>query len=350
MTVRASPDARMARDQREAADTAGRSEGREVITAGNREDALKVARMYYHLDLTTTEIAAQLGIARPTVSRLLTLARNSGMVEFKINDHSQTQLKLESLLERRFGVREVKVVPCHPDASATEQQAAVSAFTAHYLNGLMGERTTLAIAWGATVAKIASNLKPKPLPDVNVVQLTGSGNNNGGHGVTDAARIISQFAANYHGNGHLLPIPAYFDDPATKNAMYRERVVQRVRDQAAKADIVLFSIGTPDANSYIYQAGYVEHDELTALRTDGVVGDIATAFFRADGSYEDIAMNLRSTGPDLASLRNHPYSVCVVAGSSKLHALRGALAGRFMNTLVIDEGTALRLAREADVA
>ena len=32
---------------------------------GTFEDALKVARMYYHLDMTTTRIASQLGMARP---------------------------------------------------------------------------------------------------------------------------------------------------------------------------------------------------------------------------------------------------------------------------------------------
>ncbi len=317
---------------------------------GTFEDALKVARMYYHLDLTTTEIAGQLGLARPTVSRLLSWARNNGLVEFRILDHSRMQLRLEQKLEERFGIREVKVVPSHPDASASDQLNAVTAFTAHYLNSLVGASTTLAIAWGATIARIAAELTPKPQPGINVVQLTGSGNNNGGHGVTDAARIISQFASSYHGNGHLLPIPAYFDDPATKEAMYRERVVRRVRELSARADIVLYSIGTPDANSYIYRAGYVEDTELTGLRADGVVGDIATVFFREDGSYRDIGLNGRSTGPDLGSLINHPYSICVVAGVSKLQALHGALKGRFMNTLVIDEGTALRLARESENA
>ena len=317
---------------------------------GTFDDALRVARMYYHLDLTTTEIAAQLGLSRTSVSRLLTWARDNGLVEFRILDHSTMQLNLETELEQRYGIRDVKVVPCHPDASATEQQLAVTNFTAHHLNSLVGASTTIAIAWGATTSRIADSLTPKPQPGINVVQLTGSGNNNGGHGITDAARIISQFARNYNGNGHLLPIPAYFDDPATKDAMYRERVVKRARDLAARADIVLYSIGTPDANSYIYRAGYVEDQELTALRESGVVGDIATVFFRADGSYADIGMNRRSTGPDLESLGNHPYSICVIAGSGKLQALKGALRGRFMNTLIIDEGTARRLAGEADVA
>lgn len=318
----------------------------EALQLENREtfeEALKVARMYYHLNLTTTEIAAQLGVARPTVSRLLTWARNHGLVEFKIIDHRELQLRLESELEARFGLRDVKVVPTHPDASIGEQQHAVASFSAHYLNSIVGDSSTLAIAWGATVARIAERLIPKPLPGVNVVQLTGSGNNDGGHGLTDAANIIGRFAVNYQATGHLLPMPAYFDDAATKEAMFRERVVRRTRSLAAQADIVLYSIGTPDAKSYIYQAGYVADSELTDLRRSGVVGDIATVFFRGDGSSDGIPLNRRSTGPDLASLREHPYAVCVIAGGSKLAALQGALKGGFMNTLIIDEGTARRL-------
>ncbi len=314
------------------------------------EDALKVARMYYHLNLTTAEIGEQLGIARPTVSRLLGWARSNGLVEFRVIDHTQQQLSLESEIEDRWGVRDVKVVPTRPDATVAELHAAVTRFAAHYLNSIVSERATIALAWGATVAQIAERLIPKPLPGVNVVQLTGSGNNQGGHGITDAANIIGTFASNYHGHGHLLPIPAYFDDPATKEAMFRERVVKRVRGLSGRADIVLYSIGTPDANSYIYRAGYVEDAELAQLRSEGVVGDIATVFFRADGSSSDIAMNRRSTGPDLASLARHAYSICVLAGMNKLEALRGALRGGFMNTLILDEATASQLVAEADDA
>lgn len=307
------------------------------------EDALKVTRMYYHLGLTTTEIAKQLGVTRPTVSRLLSWARTNGLIEFKIHDHAAARLTLERDLEERYDLREVKVVPVPPDDPIDQQIDAVALFTANFLGSIIGSGSVLAVAWGATISQVSSRLTPRPVPGMSVVQLTGSGNNNSGHGVTDATRTIAQFAQNWHGHGHLLPIPAYFDNPNTKEAMYEERVVRRVKDLAQRADIALFSIGVPDANSYIYRAGYVEDIELQTLRQDGVVGDIATVFFREDGTYRDIAMNERSTGPDLASLREHPYSICAVAGKSKLSALRGALTGGFMNTLIIDEGTALNL-------
>src|SRR5690606_4841439 len=309
------------------------------------EDALRVARMYYHLGLTTTEIAKQLGIARPTISRLLSWAKSHGLVEFKILDHRERQLQLETRIKHEFGIAGVKVVPSRPDSAVEERQRQVAAFTAHYLNGLMAPGLTITLAWGATVSLLAERLIPKPLPGLDVVQMNGSGNS--GLGITYAADIVAAFAANYSARAHLLPIPAYFDDPTTKEAMFRERTIQRTKALADTADVAIFSIGVPDADSYVYKAGYVEDGELAALRADGVVGDIATVFFRSDGSYDDIAMNRRSTGPDLAALANHRHSVCLVAGEKKLEGVRGALRGKFLNTLVIDEPTAEALVVEA---
>jgi DNA-binding transcriptional regulator LsrR (DeoR family) len=305
------------------------------------EDALKVARMYYHLNLTTAEIGAQLGVPRPTVSRLLSWAKAHGIVEFRILDHRRYQLELETSLEKKFGIAEVKVVPLGPDATDAERREAVTRFAAHYLSSILGPNMSLSVAWGATVSELARRLIPKPLPGMDVVQMNGSGNS--GSGITYAADIISAFAANYQARAHLLPIPAYFDNPDTKAGMFRERYIKRVNDIAERADVALFSIGVPDANSYIYQAGYLEKSELDRLLTDKVVGDIATVFFRADGGYEDVAMNRRSSGPALSSLSGHRHAICVVASEKKREGILGALRGGYMNTLIIDEPTARTL-------
>ncbi len=305
------------------------------------QEALKVARMYYHLGLTTNEIALQLGIGRPSVSRLLGWAKSHGLVEFRVLDHRQRQLELEGSLERTYALRDVKVVPVHPDAPDTAAQRAVARFTAHHLNSLMSPGTALALAWGATVSLIAMELIPKPLPDVDVIQMNGSGNS--GLGITYAGEIVAAFAQNYGARSHLLPIPAYFDESAAKEAMSRERSVRRVRELAAAADIALYSVGVPDADSYVYRAGYVEEHELRELKEAGAVADIATVFFRTDGSYRDIAMNSRSSGPELTDLKRHKHAICVVAGLKKVPGVLGALHGGFLNTLIIDEPSARAL-------
>ncbi|MBN9194716.1 MAG: sugar-binding transcriptional regulator, partial [Microbacterium sp.] len=113
--------------------------------------------------------------------------------------------------------------------------------------------------------------------------------------------------------------------------------------------LVVFSVGAADAGvpSHVYSGGYLDAADLAALRRDGVAGDVATVFYRADGSSTGIVMNERSTGPTFATLRRTPRRLCVVAGEAKVAALRGAIAAGLVTDLVVDEPTAHALLRAA---
>ena len=95
--------------------------------------------------------------------------------------------------------------------------------------------------------------------------------------------------------------------------------------------------------SHVYSGGYLDREDLEALENDAVVGDVATMFFRADGTHRDVLLNGRSTGPDLDELRRVGRRICVVSGESKIHGLRGALAAGLATDLILDEGSARRL-------
>jgi deoxyribonucleoside regulator len=112
---------------------------------------------------------------------------------------------------------------------------------------------------------------------------------------------------------------------------------------------VLFGLGSPTAEvpSHVYTAGYLDQADLRALAEAGVVGDIATVFYRIDGSIDGIPLNERATGPDPRVLRRTPRRICVVSGASKVPALVGALAAGLVTDLYIDTLTArLLLERE----
>ena len=95
--------------------------------------------------------------------------------------------------------------------------------------------------------------------------------------------------------------------------------------------------------SHVYSGGYLEPAELDELADEGVVGDVATVFYRADGSSDGIALNDRATGPSLDLLRGIPRRLCIVSGVSKLASLRGALAAHIATDLIVDEATARAL-------
>jgi DNA-binding transcriptional regulator LsrR (DeoR family) len=127
--------------------------------------------------------------------------------------------------------------------------------------------------------------------------------------------------------------------------MWNERSVQRILELQARMSIAIFGVGSVDADypSHVYAGGYLDEDDLSVLASSDVVGDVATVFFRADGSSDGITLNERSTGPDLAQLRQVRRRICVVSGASKINGLRGALAAGLATDLILDEASARRL-------
>ena len=316
----------------------------DVADARSVQRALTAAHLYYVQDRTMEAIARELGTSRSTVSRLLTHARATGIVDIRIRSPFAAPQLLEEHLADRFGVT-AHVVPVPDDASEVERLERVSIAAAHLMGDLVREDITIGIAWGSTTAAISRRLVPKAVHGTTFVQLNGSGNTHT-TGLLYASEILSRFAAAYGGSAQQFPVPAFFDDPRTKSAMWRERSTRRILAMQAAMDLVVFSTGSADSRvpSHVYSGGYLEAQELAALEAEGVVGDVATVFFRADGSSDGIPLNDRATGPRFDVLRAVPRRLCVVSGVSKLASLRGALAAGLATDLVVDEAVARTLA------
>lgn len=311
------------------------------------QESLKVATLYYYHGMTTEAIAREMQFSRPKVSRLLSHARTSGMVEIRIVDVEKALSPLEREIRERYSLEAVHVVPAPELMGEVVWLERVARFTANYLNGILSAGAVLAIAWGTTISEVAANLIPHPVEGLKIVQLNGSGNTF----TPDnryAAGILQLFAENYQANVMLFPVPTFFDYRETKNAMWRERSVRRIIELQEQADILLYSIGSVNAGvpSHVYSTGYLDAEDLEELHNQNVVGDLATVFFREDGSWEDIPLNHRASGPPLLLYRKARRAICVVSGRNKVAGLRAALQARLMTELIVDEPTARLLCRD----
>jgi deoxyribonucleoside regulator len=200
------------------------------------------------------------------------------------------------------------------------------------------------VAWGTTMAGVARHLQSRPLVDVTVVQLNGAAHPDN-FGIGFVGDILDRFAEALAGRVEPLPVPAFFDDPATRRAMWRERSVLRILSLQGRMDVAVFGVGDPrsDIPGHVYRGGYLDVADHETLAEDRVVGDVATMFFRADGTHEGIRLNERSSGPDVDVLRRAPRRVCVVSDPSRIPAVRGALAADLVTDLIIDEQSAREL-------
>lgn len=286
-------------------------------------------------------IADSLSVSRSTVSRLLGSAREAGLVQISLRPPGAHRVEeLRQRLAQQYGVQ-VHVVAASPGAAERHRLQAVAEAGATFLDEILEPGMTLGMAWGTTINALVSNLRPRPVPGLRIVQLNGAINTEGS-GHTYVSTVLARAATLWDATVHHFPVPAFFDFSATREAMWRERSVQRVLETQRHCTLAVFSVGAFDAEvpSHVYTHNYLTHDDLRSLRADGAVGDVCTVFLRADGSWRNIRMNAHGSGPDPAQLARIPRRLLVVAGTRKALPLRAALRAGVATDLVVDEVTA----------
>ncbi|MDN5819899.1 MAG: transcriptional regulator [Brachybacterium sp.] len=308
------------------------------------EELYTAARMYYGDERTMESIAGELRVSRSTVSRMLRDARDAELVTISLRPpEAQRVEELARRISRLYGVQ-VHVVPSAPGDDQRERLRSVTEAGGALLDEMLEPGTTLGIAWGTTMAALLGTVRSRPVPGLRIVQLNGAINTEGS-GLTYIATVLAGAATRWDATVHQFPVPAFFDFPATREAMWRERSVQRVLATQREATVAVFSVGAFDAEvpSHVYTHNYLTREDLSSLRSDGAVGDVCTVFLRADGTYRDIALNQRGSGTAPDRLLRIPRRLLVASGSRKALPLRAALRAGVATDVVVDEITATSL-------
>lgn len=307
--------------------------------------------MYYAENRTMQVIARELEVSRSTVSRLLQEARSRGIVRISLHPPSDRSSALEHRIFEMYGVR-AHVAAVGRRHGTDEGVRSVAALAASLIDGMVESDMVVAVAWGATMTSVVSRLPEREVLGLDVVQLNGAvnsqpqGDNTTLSGPNFGMGVVERFAETYSGRPHLFAVPAFFDYEQTKDALWRERSTKRVLDLQSRADLAVFGVGTfqEGALSLVYSEGYLSREDLNQLNEHQVVGDVCTVFLRSDGSWQDIELNSRSSGPRPNELARVPRRVCVVNGPHKVPPLRGVLAAGLVTHLVLDQISASRLA------
>ena len=305
------------------------------------EDRYEAAVRYYIHNETMDSIARHLNVSRSSVSRLLTEARKSGIVRISITSGASSHSPIAKRLAEAFGVT-VHLVAVGDAAPTDIRLERVCRLAASILTDSVNDGNKIGAAWGVTVSNIVSYLERRPLRDATIVQINGGTN---AHDVSSqhVTAVLQALATAFDAHIIQFPVPAFFDYPETKAAMWRERSVRSILDIQEHLDVAIFGVGSLAARipSYVYTAGYLDPSDMKQLKAEHVVGDVSTVLLREDGSFEDINLNKRATGLTPAQLQRIPIRIGVVADVARAPALLGALRARTITDLVCDDTTAL---------
>jgi DNA-binding transcriptional regulator LsrR (DeoR family) len=310
--------------------------------------AVLAAERYYLHHVSMPELAVELAVSRSTVSRLIAHARAMGWVHIEVRNPFSLMSEAEQRIRHRFGLRHVAGVAT---TTPVETLAAAARSAASFLNGVLHDGCIVAVAWGTTTDAVSRAVRPRAVGDSTVVQLNGGGSVNDVGG-SFAVDIVMNFARAWGARAEPFPVPAFFDHSETRELLWKERSIRRIVELQARAQVAVFSVGAvrADVPSQVHAGGYLSPGDLDRLYRAGVVGDIGTVFYRADGTTTGIEFNSRASGLPLDQLRGIDTRLCVAVGAGKADALAAALAGGYVTHLLADQALLARVARIAGLA
>lgn len=304
--------------------------------------AINVAKLYYQMDYSQLKIAQDLGISRPSVSRLLQHAKDSGYVRIQIFDPIEDMSIMEEKLQERFNIHTVRIV----SATVNEEQEIkkyISQKAASFLDDIVSDGDIIGVGWGTTMNNLSQQLTPRKLRNSQIVQLEG--------GVTSsrwrnyARDVLENFAKNYSADSLYLPLPVLFDTVELKEMVDRDRHVSRVLEAGRQANIAVFSVGTVRAEALFFRLGYTDEADNEILRREAV-GDICSRFIDSNGNICHPDLDDRTVGLKLSEFKKKEYSILVAGGEAKIPAIRAAIRGGYANVLITDQFTARNLLME----
>ncbi|MDT7582103.1 MAG: hypothetical protein QOK35_3367, partial [Pseudonocardiales bacterium] len=284
------------------------------------------------------DIARVLGTSRSNVSRMITSARTSGIVEIRIRDDGGRDPDLERALAERFELAHVRVAAFRPGQDAP---AAVGLVAAEWLDGTLRDGQILAVSWGTTLQAVVAAVAVEEPRRLEIVPLVGGMST--GTSLAAAHELVRELAVRLGATYRYLHGPALLRSEAARDALLAEPSVGDVLTRARSADIALVGIGSfaSSSTAEVIDGVGLTPDQYAELVAKNPVGDTCCRFFDAEGRTVSSVIDGRVLAVELDDLRRIPTVVGVACGTEKAAGVLAALRGGILRGLLTDA----RLAR-----
>ena len=308
---------------------------------------MTVAKLYYIENLKQEEIAEKLQISRSYVSKILTEAKDEGIVEIRycIKDPEENNAELSQLFQKRFSLKSCNVVPSFTQKDDVLLKL-ISQRMASLFNLIVKDNDIIGLGWGNTCYTFIENFKANNnVKDIIVLPLIGISDSQHAHyHVND---FVRKFSILNKGMPIFVLTPAY---AATKEDKYLFDQISTVKEIVGyweKLDIAIISSGVlpgknkpPEDLLQILKKKqyYTDNPKLPVADLCGqkinIFGDII---------YDETSERLIAVS--LNQLKMAKRVICAVGGLNKVFTTLAALRSDTITDLIIDEFTARHVAQ-----
>jgi DNA-binding transcriptional regulator LsrR (DeoR family) len=296
-----------------------------------------VARRYYLDGESKSDIAAELGLSRFKVARLLEQARATGLVRIELDYRGELDLDLSVRLGAAYGLRHCIVVDSPEDDDAV-LRGNLGRAAARLLSETVQADDVLGLAWARSLMSMRTSLTR--LAPCSVVQLTGALSR---PDVDESSiELVRDVARTADGPAFYFYAPMILPDAATTRALRTQPEVARAIGQFGRLTKAVVGLGAWQAGQSTV-ADAVTEAERKAMYDFGVRAELCGIQLDAEGNTVTTALTERLIGIDAEGLRAVPEVIALAYGTPKAHAVRAALRGRFATSLITHRSMAWEL-------
>jgi len=306
---------------------------------------VKIARLYYEESMTQAEISVRLRMSRQKVQRILSDAREQGVVQISITPIAGIYSDMERAMEAKFGLREALVV----ETAAYDNQFAVAkevgTAAAEYLMRISRPRDRIVLSWGNALLRMVNALPTARSGPSGISVIQGLGGLGNLNQEVHATRMVRRAASALNAEAVLLPAPAVASSRAAWEAFCMDPSITEVLQRARAADLAFVGIGSCEAQAITMPDFWraMTPGTLRDLMRGGAVGSINLRYFDVSGKNVASELDKAVIGLTLSELKKIPHVVGVAGGTGKLKAILAVLEERLVDVLITDHVTAQEL-------
>lgn len=296
------------------------------LTLEKQRKLAHVARRYYLEDWKQSDIAQELGVSRPLISRMLREARELGVVEIMIHEPGAKTANLLERLRRSNAIQGGVLVEDGEDGDATNQLLSQGAVD---LLRQIGARR-LGVGWGYLIGQLVTWLEENPQPNSTVADICPLVGNASiparNYQSNENVRVMAQQLG---ATPHFLYLPALPDNLEEKQLLCSTEVYRQIYQQWEQIDTALVNIGDyPSSPDF---ASLVRYGSL--LQQQHACGRMLVYYFNEEGtviqSDQDFAIQV-----PIDTLKRCPNIIGVCSANTSAKALRGALRSGIFTHIV----------------
>ncbi len=313
---------------------------------------LMAAWLYYVHGLGQEQVARSLDVSRTKVARLLSRARETGLVKITLDHELAETLALSEWIAKRYGVERFIVTPptnvAVTDRDLAEQigRQSVGIVGSNLLIRRVnnsGGRINIGVGGGRTLRHVVDCLPRQPATGVKVTALAGTTNTDDGSGIYNIAQALADALG---GEAYTLPAPIFLSRKETRDMLAQDPVLGEVLALGGSTDLNILGCGPVSAESSFGRATRLSQRDLDEARQAGAVGEIAGILLDKEGRLAETSLHARRMGVSLEDLRRGD-TIVIAAGQRKVAALKAVIRAKLARTIIVDQEIATELVADA---